>query len=100
MLDYLESDIHVWRSSSVVEEVIHALVGGLGRLGDVRRVGRDEHLLLLGVQEPIPGLLLVQHHTGTLKCKCVLASMHILLMSRSLVLSMHISLHLTLCYCL
>ena len=61
MFDYLESDIHVWRCSSIVEKVIHALVGGLGRLGHIRRVGRDKHLLLLCVQEPLPGLLLVQH---------------------------------------
>ena len=66
MFDYLESDIHVWRCSSIVENVIHALIRGLGRLGHIRRVGRDKHLLLLGVQEPIPDLLLAHHYTGTL----------------------------------
>lgn len=72
MSDYLESDIHIWRRSSVVEEVVHALVGGLGRLGHIGRVGRHKHLLLLVVQEPIPGLLLVQHHTGTLQPRSIL----------------------------
>lgn len=67
MSDYLESDIHIWRRSGVVEEVVHALVGGRRRLGHVGRVGRHQHLLLLVVQEPVSSLLLVQYHTGTLR---------------------------------
>lgn len=65
MSDYL--DIHIWRWSSVVEEVVHALERAWGLLGHIRRVGWHEHLLLLVVQEPFPCLLLVQHYTGTLQ---------------------------------